>query len=91
MTASSWDVAIVGAGYVGLPLARVFGEAGKTVVLVDVDDERVELLSRGRSYVEDVPSDVLQPLVAAGTVVATTDYDALREADAIRSLACPSP
>jgi UDP-N-acetyl-D-glucosamine dehydrogenase len=84
------DVAIVGAGYVGLPLARVFGEAGKTVVLVDVDDERVELLSRGQSYVEDVPSDVLQPLVAAGTVVATTDYDALREADAIL-ISLPTP
>ena len=84
------DVAIVGAGYVGLPLARVFAEGGKSVVLVDVDARRVEQLSRGESYVEDVPSEVLRSLVDAGSLVATTDYDALREADAIL-LSLPTP
>ena len=84
------DVAIVGAGYVGLPLARVFAEAGKTVVLVDVAPDRVERLERGESYVEDVPSEVLGPLVEDGSIAATTDYDALREADAI-IVALPTP
>jgi len=84
------DVAIVGAGYVGLPLARIFAEGGKTVVLVDVDGPRVERLSRGESYVEDVPSDVLGPLVEAGTIAATTDYEALRDADAIL-VSLPTP
>ncbi|HLF68770.1 MAG TPA: nucleotide sugar dehydrogenase [Gaiellaceae bacterium] len=84
------DVAIVGAGYVGLPLARVFAEAGKTVVLVDVAPDRVERLERGESYVEDVPSEVLGPLVEDGSIAATTDYDALREADAIL-VALPTP
>jgi len=84
------DVAIVGAGYVGLPLARVFAEAGKTVVLVDVDAARVERLNRGDSYVEDVPSDVLETLVKAGTIAASTDYDVLREADAIL-VSLPTP
>ncbi|HUF02066.1 MAG TPA: nucleotide sugar dehydrogenase [Gaiellaceae bacterium] len=84
------DVAIVGAGYVGLPLARVFAEAGKTTVLVDVDAERVAQLQRGESYVEDVPSDVLGPLVEQGLVAATTDYDVLRDADAIL-VALPTP
>ena len=84
------DVAIVGAGYVGLPLARVFAEAGKTVVLVDVDPARVERLNRGDSYVEDVPSDVLQALVVAGTIAASTDYDVIREADAIL-VSLPTP
>ena len=84
------DVAIVGAGYVGVPLARAFAEAGKTVVLVDVDSERVEQLNRGDSYIEDVPPDVLRPLVEAGRLSATTDYDELREADAIL-IALPTP
>ena len=51
------DVAIVGAGYVGVPLAQVFAEAGRTVLLVDVDETRVARLNRGESYIEDVPSE----------------------------------
>jgi UDP-N-acetyl-D-glucosamine dehydrogenase len=84
------DVAIVGAGYVGLPLAHVFADAGKSVLLVDVDAERVAQLNRGESYIEDVPSDVLKPLVESGLVAATTDYDELRETDAIL-VALPTP
>ena len=53
------DVAIVGAGYVGVPLARVFADAGKRVVLVDVAQDRVDMLNRGESYIEDVPAEVL--------------------------------
>jgi UDP-N-acetyl-D-glucosamine dehydrogenase len=84
------DVAIVGAGYVGLPLARTFAEAGKKVLLVDVDPARVAQLDAGESYIEDVPSDVLGPLVANGLLAATTDYDALRDAAAIL-VALPTP
>jgi UDP-N-acetyl-D-glucosamine dehydrogenase len=84
------DVAIVGAGYVGLPLARTFADAGKHVLLVDVDPVRVAQLNEGESYIEDAPTDLLKPLVEAGLVVATTDYDELREADAIL-IALPTP
>ena len=77
------DVAIVGAGYVGLPLAQVFADAGRRVVLVDVKDEVVEGINRGVSHIEDLPSETLAPLVESGLISATTDYDALREADAI--------
>jgi UDP-N-acetyl-D-glucosamine dehydrogenase len=84
------DVAIVGAGYVGLPLARTFADAGKSVLLVDVDPARVAQLNAGESYIEDVPSEVLAPLVQAGLVSATTDYDALRDASAIL-VALPTP
>ena len=83
------DVAIVGAGYVGIPLAQVFCEAGKSVVLVDVDPGRVARLNRGDSYIEDVPDEVLRTLVNDG-LVATTDYDSLRAADAIL-IALPTP
>ena len=84
------DVAIVGAGYVGLPLARVFADAGKRVLLVDVAEDRVAQLNRGESYIEDVPSETLAPLVTDGLIRATTDYDELREADAIL-VALPTP
>src|SRR3972149_6215109 len=85
----SYDVAIVGAGYVGVPLAQVFAEAGSSVLLGDVDASRVERLSRGESYIEDVSCETLKRLVENG-LTATTDYDALREADAIL-IALPTP
>jgi len=84
------DVAIVGAGYVGMPLARVFAEAGKNVVLVDVNEDVVDGINRGESHIGDVPSEALKPLVDAGRVSATSDYDALQEVDAIL-IALPTP
>jgi UDP-N-acetyl-D-glucosamine dehydrogenase len=86
----SADVAIVGAGYVGMPLARVFADAGKNVVLVDVDQEVVDGINRGESHIGDVPSETLKTLVDAGRVSATTDYDAMKEVDAIL-IALPTP
>ena len=83
------DIAIVGAGYVGLPLAQVFADAGRSVVLVDVSQERVDRILRGESYIEDVPSETLQRLVSNG-LTASTDYDVLRDADSIL-IALPTP
>jgi UDP-N-acetyl-D-glucosamine dehydrogenase len=68
----------------------VFAEAGRSVLLVDRDPERVEQLNRGESYIEDVPSDVLRRLVEDRSLRATTDYDELRDADAIL-IALPTP
>jgi UDP-N-acetyl-D-glucosamine dehydrogenase len=84
------DVAIVGAGYVGVPLAQVFSEAGKQVVLIDANEERAAMLNRGESYIEDVPSDVLKRLIDETGLAATTNYDVLREARAIL-IALPTP
>src|SRR5436190_4846907 len=84
------DVAIVGAGYVGMPLARAFAEGGKNVVLVDVDGEVVAGINRGESHIGDVPSETLKTLVTEGRVSATTDYDVLRDVDAIL-IALPTP
>jgi UDP-N-acetyl-D-glucosamine dehydrogenase len=84
------EVAIVGAGYVGLPLAEAFAVAGVPVVLIDVDAERVDAIGRGESYVEDVAPGALASAVEAGTLTATTDYDAVREADAVL-IALPTP
>ncbi len=87
---STWDVAIVGAGYVGVPLAHTFASAGRSVLLVDVVPEIVDALNRGESHIEDISSDALAPLVRDGKLAATTDYDALRDADAIL-IALPTP
>jgi UDP-N-acetyl-D-glucosamine dehydrogenase len=84
------DVAIIGAGYVGMPLARVFADAGKRVLLIDVDQRIVDGLNRGESHIDDVPSGELKKLVDADRVTATADYDALKEADAIL-IALPTP
>jgi UDP-N-acetyl-D-glucosamine dehydrogenase len=86
----SQTVAIIGAGYVGVPLAEVFGRAGHSILLVETAPERVELLNRGESYVEDVSSESLRGLVEGGLLKATSDYDELRDADAIL-IALPTP
>jgi UDP-N-acetyl-D-glucosamine dehydrogenase len=84
------DVAIIGAGYVGMPLARVFADAGKRVVLVDVNAGVVDGINRGESHIGDVPSAELKKLVDDGRVAATTDYDAVTDADAV-IVALPTP
>ena len=84
------DVAIVGAGYVGVPLAPTFAEAGCRVLLVDVVEDVVDALNRGESHIEDVPSNRLTPLVEGGLVHATTSYEELRDAEAIL-IALPTP
>jgi len=83
-------VGIIGMGYVGLPLAVEFAKAGYTVVGLDVLAEKVAQLNRGESYIPDVATGELAPLVAAGKLRATTSYDDLRDADAI-SICVPTP
>lgn len=84
------QIGIVGLGYVGLPLAVAFAQAGFHVIGVDVDESKVHALNLGRSYVEDVPSAVLSPLVNSGKFRASGDYAALKEVDAV-SICVPTP
>src|SRR2546425_899187 len=83
------DIAVIGAGYVGVPLAQAFVNAGSTVVLVDVQQSRVDRLLAGDSYIEDVSSADLQTLLDTG-LSATTDYGILGRVDAIL-IALPTP
>ncbi len=83
-------VAVIGLGYVGLPLAVAFAKAGFPVVGIDVDERKVAALNGGKSYIGDVSDEDLQPHVASGRLRATTDYDALREVDAI-FICVPTP
>lgn len=88
--ASIQRVGILGLGYVGLPLAVAFAEAGFGVVGVDVDTSKVASINEGLSYVEDVQSEELKALTRDGRIKATQEYAALAEADAV--LIClPTP
>jgi len=83
-------VAVIGLGYVGLPLALVFAEAGYRVTGIDLDPRKIEAINRGESYIEDVPSHEIQSLVADGVFQATTDFAVLKECDAV-SICVPTP
>lgn len=83
-------VAILGLGYVGLPLAVVFGEAGFHVTGVDPDARKVESLNRGVSYIPDVKTEAVAKLVKDGMFTATTDFSVLKEMDAV-SICVPTP
>jgi len=86
----TWDVAVIGAGYVGVPLAFTFADAGRRVLLVDVQPDLIAALNRGESHIEDVPSEKLKPFVDSGAITATTDYEQTRNARAIL-IALPTP
>ncbi len=83
-------VGIVGLGYVGLPLAVEFAAEGFTVIGVDLSASKVESINRGESYIPDIPTDRLKPLVEAGKLRASTSYEALRAADTV-SICVPTP
>ncbi len=83
-------VAILGLGYVGLPLAVVFGEAGFQVTGIDPDHTKVDSLKKGVSYIPDVKSDVIAQMVKSGILKATTDFSVLKEMDAV-SICVPTP
>ncbi len=86
----SANVAILGLGYVGLPLAVVFAEAGFKVTGIDPDQRKVDTVLRGESHIQDVPSKQVARLVSQGRLSATTDFAALRQADAV-SICVPTP
>lgn len=76
-------VLVIGVGYVGLPLVIELAKAGFSVVGYDKDPVKIRMLAKGESYVGDIPSEELSPLVAAGKIAATTEASAIAEADAV--------
>jgi UDP-N-acetyl-D-glucosamine dehydrogenase len=83
-------IGVIGLGYVGLPLAVAFADSGANVIGVDLDARRVAGVASGQSFIEDVPTATLAPLVRAGRLGATSDVSALKEADAI-IICVPTP
>ena len=75
-------IAVIGLGYVGLPLAMVFAESGVEVVGIEAVAARCDEVNAGRSYIQDVQSDALKAMVDKGLISATTDYAATEDCDA---------
>jgi UDP-N-acetyl-D-glucosamine dehydrogenase len=83
-------VAVIGLGYVGLPLVVEFAKAGFRAVGIDIDIGRVERLKRGESYVKDVSSEDVKSLIDTGRLSVTTEFSILAEADAC-CICVPTP
>jgi UDP-N-acetyl-D-glucosamine dehydrogenase len=83
-------IGIVGLGYVGLPLALAFSEAGFKVLGFDIQQKRVNLVNQGRSYIADVSSDRLSAIRVKKLLEATTDQSKLGEVDVI-CICVPTP
>ena len=83
-------IAILGLGYVGLPLAVVFAEAGFHVTGIDPDSRKVDSLKKGISYIPDVKTETVAKLVQSGHITATTDFSVLTDMDAV-SICVPTP
>jgi len=83
-------IGVLGLGYVGLPLAVVFAEAGFHVTGIDPDPRKVDSLSKGMSYIPDVKTASVEKLVRSGHLTATSDFSVLQEMDAV-SICVPTP
>src|SRR5271163_4104380 len=83
-------VAIIGCGYVGLPLGLRFAEAGHKVTGFDTDPKKVSMLNAGKSYIEHIPQNKIQQFVNSKHFGATTDFAKLKEVDAI-IICVPTP
>jgi len=86
----SAKVAILGLGYVGLPLAVVFAEAGFDVTGIDLDQRKVDTIQKGESHIQDVPAEQVRRLVSTGKLHASTDFSVLSQMDAV-SICVPTP
>ena len=83
-------VAVLGLGYVGLPLAVAFAEAGYKVIGIEPMASKVDSLNQGKSYILDVSSETVARLSKAGKLEATSDFSALKKVDAV-SICVPTP
>ncbi len=83
-------VGVVGLGYVGLPLAVEYGQAGFSVTGIDLSEGKTARINAGDSYIGDVPPAALEPLVRDGKLRATTDFSVIRDLDTI-NICVPTP
>ena len=83
-------IAIIGLGYVGLPLALQFSRSGATVIGIDIDPSKVDALAQGRSYIKHITPESIREQLASGHLSATTDFAAAQQADAV-IICVPTP
>lgn len=84
------NVAIVGLGYVGLPLSLQFARSGVNVLGLDIDPPKVEAINKGQSYIKHIEPSAVQEQVKAGRMSASTDFSRVREVQAV-IICVPTP
>jgi UDP-N-acetyl-D-glucosamine dehydrogenase len=83
-------IAVVGLGYVGLPLSMQFARSGVTVLGIDVDSKKVELLNNGQSYIKHIEPSAIAELVSSSKFSASTDFSRIKEVEAV-IICVPTP
>ena len=83
-------IAVLGLGYVGLPLAVIFAETGFSVTGIDTAEDKVDSIMRGESHIQDVSSEQVARLVSSGKLRATTEFSVLQDIEAV-SICVPTP
>ena len=90
MSAVKFDLAIVGLGYVGLPLGLQFAKSGCRVLGLDVDEAKVQEISAGRSYIRHISSEDVETQVKAGRISVSSDFSLVKDAEAV-VICVPTP
>src|SRR5690349_10292546 len=75
-------IAVIGLGYVGLPLSFQFSRSGVTVLGLDIDTAKVDALNQGRSYIKHISAEAVAEAVHSGTFSASSDFSRIREVEA---------
>jgi UDP-N-acetyl-D-glucosamine dehydrogenase len=83
-------IAVIGLGYVGLPISLQFARSGVDVLGIDIDPEKSEQINRGQSYIQHIESSFIRTMVSAGRFSATSDFERVREVEAV-IICVPTP
>jgi UDP-N-acetyl-D-glucosamine dehydrogenase len=83
-------IAVIGLGYVGLPLSLQFARSGVNVLGLDIDSAKIEALNQGHSYIKHVPAETIAEQVNAGRLTASTDFSRVMEVSAV-IICVPTP
>ena len=80
---TNMKTAVIGLGYVGLPLSLQFARSGVVVLGLDIDPVKVDALNRGRSYIKHISSEAITDAIKSGAFSASADFSRIKEVDAI--------
>jgi len=83
-------IAVIGLGYVGLPLSMQFARSCTDVIGIDIDSQKIELLSNGQSYIKHIESQAIAELVGSGKLAVSTDFGLVKQAEAV-IICVPTP
>ena len=83
-------IAVIGLGYVGLPLSLQFARSGVTALGLDIDRNKVDALNQGKSYIRHIPGETVAEVVRSGKFSASSDFSRVKEAEAI-IICVPTP